>query len=174
MPRRNPASKEPPENSLAIASFQMIAGGEPQRGRQFLLLRFNRGAYTQRGRPSGDIRTVPRTRCRFMKKALPVQTRGPLRVCLQYAVFPGIPCLSATAFRAAVALSLPLASPVRPYSGACRNGKRENRSSAFPEKRGRQGLLAGKLSRIFLMKRKKGMHPKLGIQHFFARKLFLS
>ena len=104
----------------------------------------------------------PRTRCRFMKKALPVQTRGPLRVCLQYAVFPGIPCLSATAFRAAVALSLPLASPVRPYSGACRNGKRENRSSAFPEKRGRQGLLAGKLSRIFLMKRKKGMHPKLG------------
>ena len=89
-------------------------------------------------------------------------------------VFPGIPCLSATAFRAAVALSLPLASPVRPYSGACRNGKRENRSSAFPEKQGRQGLLAGKLSRIFLMKRKKGMHPKLGIQHFFARKLFLS
>ena len=58
MPRQNPASKEPPENSLAIASFQMIAGGEPQRGRQFLLLRFNRGAYTQRGRPSGDIRTV--------------------------------------------------------------------------------------------------------------------
>ena len=126
MPRRNPASKEPPENSLAIASFQMIAGGEPQRGRQFLLLRFNRGAYT------------------------------------------------ATAFRAAVALSLPLASPVRPYSGACRNGKRENRSSAFPEKQGRQGLLAGKLSRIFLMKREKGMRPKLGIQHFFARKLFLS
>ena len=91
-----------------------------------------------------------------------------------YAVFPGIPCLSATAFRAAVALSLSLASPVRPYSGACRNGKRENRSSAFPEKQGRQGLLAGKLSRIFLMKRKKGMRPKLGIQHFFARKLFLS
>ena len=58
MPRQNPASKEPPENSLAIVSFQMIAGGEPLRGRQFLLLRFNRGAYTQRGRPSGDIRTV--------------------------------------------------------------------------------------------------------------------
>ena len=58
MPRRNPASKEPPENSLAIVSFQMIAGGEPLRGHQFLLLRFNRGAYTERGRPSGDIRTV--------------------------------------------------------------------------------------------------------------------
>ncbi|XUR84005.1 hypothetical protein WCP94_000645 (plasmid) [Bilophila wadsworthia] len=73
-----------------------------------------------------------------------------------------------------MAPSLPLASAVRPYSGACRNGKRENRGSAFPEKRGRKGLLAGKLSRIFLMKRKKGMCPKPGIQHFFARKLFLS
>ena len=176
MPRRNPASKEPPENSLAIASFQMIAGGEPQRGRQFLLLRFNRGAYTQRGRPSGDIRTVLESTdtVSFHEEGPPSPAQGPLRVCLQYAVFPGIPCLSATAFRAAVALSLPLASPVRPYSGACRNGKRANRGSAFLEKRGRQGLLAGKLSRIFLMKRKKGMRPKLGIQHFFARKLFLS
>ena len=176
MPRQNPASKEPPESSLAIVSFQMIAGGEPLRGRQFLLLRFNRGAYTQRGRPSGDIRTVLESTdtVSFHEEGPPSPDQGPLRVCLQYAVFPGIPCLSATAFRAAVALSLPLASPVRPYSGACRNGKRANRGSAFLEKRGRQGLLAGKLSRIFLMKRKKGMHPKLGIQHFFARKLFLS
>jgi hypothetical protein len=135
-----------------------------------------RGAYTQRGRPSGDIRTVLESTdtVSFHEEGPPSPDQGPLRVCLQYAVFPGIPCLSATAFRAAVALSLPLASPVRPYSGACRNGKRANRGSAFLEKRGRQGLLAGKLSRIFLMKRKKGMHPKLGIQHFFARKLFLS
>lgn len=161
MPRRNPASKEPPENSLAIASFQMIAGGEPQRGASF----FSFDSIAEPIHNGADRAGTsvpcwnPRTRCRFMKKALPVQTRGPLRVCLQYAVFPGIPCLSATAFRAAVALSLPLASPVRPYSGACRNGKRENRSSAFPEKRGRQGLLAGKLSRIFLMKRKKVCTP---------------
>ena len=46
-------------------------------------------------------------------------------------------------------------------------------SFSFPNGMVMFPLIVG-IAMLFLMKRKKGMRPKLGIQHFFARKLFLS